>query len=574
MSGDFELEKGTGADGRSAPEATGITHDTYWSVLASDKWALGANKLNEFTFQTNYFLNKIEPANPEYDFTVQTPSATFFRYGGATQSTHQRKYQFRDDFSWEMPTSIGRHLFKTGAEWMYEPRPGMDLNFFQNYFVYDTDSAVTVVNGHAQPRPYSEVRPAFFSTLLGWGHAYKKQVNFYSAFVQDDWTFSRRLTLNLGLRYELQTGIWREYNVPGEDSLRATGYQGRGPFDDKNNLGPRIGIVYVLNENRTILRGGYGRYFDRAMLENSYSGQFMETNPPSMLPITIVNPTFGPLNIPDTLGISPTSPNVKQETQDARNQNPQADEFTLGISHNIVADLLASVSFTHTKWSYIPIYRMINHLNAAGQRVLFPTMGDFGYVSTVGGGTNDAIKFSFSQRFSEKYWLNASYTLDWRNTTPALQYYIPLNQDDPAGSGEHGPTDNYEKHRLVLSGSAELPGHVTLACILQWASARPYTATTANDINGDGVIGWPGDRVGSYNSQRGSNFFSLDPRISKEFPFARGGRLEVIFEVFNLTNRSNFGGYYNGSVDSPGFGKPVGLLGPPRQAQVGIRYSY
>ncbi|MCC6539528.1 MAG: TonB-dependent receptor [Bryobacterales bacterium] len=135
----------------------------------------------------------------------------------------------------------------------------------------------------------------------------------YAGFVQDDWKATRRLTLNLGLRYQLYTG-WREKNgrqaafdiasgsivVPDGaldkvSALMPTGYVGvveasKAGYSgasltrpDKNNFSPRFGFAYRPFDNNTVIRGGYGIYFDAAPVGPSAG---------STVPFNITEPNF------------------------------------------------------------------------------------------------------------------------------------------------------------------------------------------------------------------------------------------------------------------------------------------
>ena len=85
-------------------------------------------------------------------------------------------------------------------------------------------------------------------------HLYSKK---FAAWVQDDWQASRRLTLNLGLRYDLEMGVFA-------NDVALPPFQEAGRPDDKNNLQPRVGFAYLLTD-RTVVRGGSGLYYGDAI---------------------------------------------------------------------------------------------------------------------------------------------------------------------------------------------------------------------------------------------------------------------------------------------------------------------
>jgi len=218
------------------------------------------------------------------------------------------------------------------------------------------------------------------------------------------------------------------------------------------------------------------------------------------------------------------------------------------------------------------MYLNINYIGPDGKRVLYPDLGDFGYVTTIGRGTYDGLKIRLQRRLARGLQLQGSYTLSRSRSINDVPNSMPLNQADPLNKDEFGPLWNHETHHGVVSGIVYLPRGFEVSGVLQAASARPYTAYTSGDINHDGVTG---DRVEPFNARRGAALFSLDVRGTKVIRLRQGMRMDLMFEMFNVTNRANFGNFYVGNVDSPQFGQPSGqLLTPPRQAQVGARLTF
>jgi hypothetical protein len=128
---------------------------------------------------------------------------------------------------------------------------------------------------------------------------------------------------------------------------------------------------------------------------------------------------------------------------------------------------------------------------------------------------------------------------------------------------------------------------------MQLASARPYSAKEGIDYFGVGngsttdfavllnsqptnyqatssytaaqlraCIAGATCHISSFDALRGSPFYQLDMRFSKVFRIKERGSLEFIFQAFDLTNRANFGGNYQGNIRSSQFGQPVGFVTP------------
>src|SRR5581483_3077675 len=172
------------------------------------------------------------------------------------------------------------------------------------------------------------------------------------AFFQDNWALSHKLTVNLGIRYDIETGT-SNTDVPNPIQ------PGDRPLD-KNNFSPRVGFAYdVRGDGRSVVRGGIGRYYDKVMLNltsnerRTILGEFVN--------VTVVNPSFSdPLqgktfadykaqHIPGGLTIL-----------DNNYQTPESDQLSIGLAQQIGALLAMQVDYVHTKGRYEPMTPSVN----------------------------------------------------------------------------------------------------------------------------------------------------------------------------------------------------------------------
>jgi hypothetical protein len=174
-----------------------------------------------------------------------------------------------------------------------------------------------------------------------------------------------------------------------------------------------------------------------------------------------------------------------------------------------------------------------------------------------------------------------------RGRDPADPEGLPL---DFRGSDERGPAPHDQRHRLVASAVAQLPGRVHVAGLLSAASGWPFNVLAGVDLNGDRDGGsFPSDRARRVradpatsvprNSDRLPSQVSLDVRVSR--PIVAGPlEIEPMAEIFNVFNRTNFvevqnvfgaGAYPEGP--SPTFGQFT-QAGPARQVQLAVRVRF
>src|SRR6185369_1569479 len=270
-----------GASPLAAPDSLGTVTNKYSSILAGHTLQLGADSLNEIVFQYTKFDNLISADSDAP--TVYFPSGVHFGQNINTpQSTHQVKYQYKDDLSFSRTLFGHTNQLKLGLNYIHEPTLGGDFS--------------TGLAGQYTLKSDVIGSPVTDITVFGGFFGNKTPVNQYSGYFQDDLFVNDHLTVNVGLRYDYWTGfdldqrsnpIWQALSTQTKFSeyyLRDF-KNGKGGVlkNDKNNWAPRLGFTYDLGGNgQRLIHGGWGLYYD-----------FPYTNATILFPAAAVQSNYG-----------------------------------------------------------------------------------------------------------------------------------------------------------------------------------------------------------------------------------------------------------------------------------------
>jgi hypothetical protein len=231
---------------------------------------------------------------------------------------------------------------------------------------------------------------ALASMLLGWGSGSSFHHDpwsnsysaYYGAFVQDDWKITRKLTINLGLRYDVDIPRWEAlnrlsyWNLDGPSPLngKVPGYDLRGfyefandeirsPFDrDSNNFQPRVGFAYALND-KTSIRSGYGLFYSlsRATIKGHLGSGYMSSSgvewsrdSNATQYATLTNPFPNGLNLPtgNTLGPN-TFIGLGAGTAVRENFNPEYHSWNFSIQRELPASAVLEVNYTGSRGTHL-----------------------------------------------------------------------------------------------------------------------------------------------------------------------------------------------------------------------------
>lgn len=288
--------------------------------------------------------------------------------------------------------TIGSHAVKFGGE----------LRVMRDNYIAPTSSFgnFDFNKGFTQADPFrgdAASGNAFASFLLGIpaggfvpiNATYNYQHTYYSAFFQDDWRVSRKLTLNLGLRWDYESPITERYNqlnagfdktvanpfqVPGmslKGGLLFVDRESRLPYDrDLNNFGPRIGVAYQIDE-KTVFRGGYGLSylptFDRGTsngfsVSTGYIASIQTGIPANTLsdpyPAGLFTPTGSSKGLESLIGQG-----VAFSTRDVA--VPHVHQFSAGFQREIPWGMVLDISYIGSRTRKMSIGRAINEVSAA-----------------------------------------------------------------------------------------------------------------------------------------------------------------------------------------------------------------
>ncbi len=604
----------------------------YQSFLTNWTRATTAGAVNSFSFSVNNFVNRTSPLTPGPQLTFPSlQDGASFR---VPQQTRQNRLQFNDTLA----LIRGGHTIRFGGE-IQRIDADFNLGVFQSGRIeFVEDFAPFDRNGDGR----IDDNDLLFAVTLRSGFPDRPLIipdadnSHLAFFIQDDWRLRRHFSLNIGLRYELDTDV---KNVSRADQLNPIilpflhGQRGR----DGNNWGPRFGFNWAPGEGRTSIHGGYGIYFDRVTLEIQSLERGLDGR---SLPIEVragnvfyVDPATGrlppsapSLSNPFTGFIIPGAGAGGINIIDNSLQNPSVQQFNLGLQHQIARNLVLRADYLHDLGTHFIIGRTIG-------TVFNPVVGGPDNVVNLESSVNtkyDGLLVSLERRFARRFQFLASYTLS-KAFNYANDDQIPFSNGpvDPNHLNlEYGPTPNDQRHRFVLSGMLDLPGHLLISPIWTAASGVPMDILlpdassripvlqrnaggrmfkTGAELNAfllrvnaaGGVNGQPLPLV-SDGARFNDGFDSFDLRLSKAFRLGDRAAIMPMVEVFNLFNVTNvlgvsnvnYSGFSNvlardsSDANSPGFlrssqfGQPVttagGVFGSggPRAFQFAIRFQF
>jgi hypothetical protein len=530
---------------------TGL-NDTDQTVQVSNVTTFSTRTLNETRFQfTNSRLDA--PVNDDIGPAVGISGVANF--GTATVSPLARDinlFEVVDNIS----TQRGSHSLKLGANFLYNRVNILFPGAVQG--VYAFSSLDNFLNGN-----YINYQQAF-----GVPSQFQSNPN-VGVFVQDEWRIRPDLTLNGGLRYDLQF-------LP--DPIET----------DSDNVAPRMGIVYAPGDRKTVVRASFGLFYDRIPLRATSNA--LQRDGSKFLVVQLSPTQPGAPMFPNVLGVQPatlpTKPNITRI--DPNIEASYSQQANLQVERELPGNAVISVGYLHLRGLHVILSRNVNVPTVPASAGIpdlgrpDPNWGNISRFESSGNSYYDGMVVSFNKRAARWANMRVSYTLS-KTIDDAGNFFFSTVQNNFDIRDDRGLSDNDQRHRLVVSGSLEAPEKTNrllkgfqFGYIFTYGSRLPFNVLLGNDRNLDTNTNDRPLGVGR-NTGRGFDFASLDLRLSRTFQITERVDLQLLAEGFNVLNRANLGVPNNtfgaGAAPLPTFGQPTAAF-DPRQFQFGMKLSF
>ncbi|MGD0909857.1 MAG: hypothetical protein ABSA96_19910, partial [Candidatus Acidiferrales bacterium] len=616
------LNYGATGGNAAAFSGSGDSDTRSFTYAFKDSWVLSPTLVNQFSAQVasqfqNYYAPQFGTPSQFVNGSVEINFPDLSWGWQSPTQFHSFYQEVRDDLT----KTHGNHTIKFGFDILNTPRDTDAAATPLGVWTFAKDFQPTAGNPVFDPQnpnfnfaSLASADPTKFTTSFPEIPFRDKNV-MQGYYIEDEWKLQPNLTLNLGLRYDLETGVWRS-------NLNASLYPQTLPYvkfgshgNIYDNFGPRLGFAWdPFHSGRTVVRGGFG-IVNVDLQDNAFEGEISTLR---QTQITILGTAANPVPYPNPyapyttyqayLAAHPQSGlNVSLNANNI--YNPKVYTYNLGVDRQFSSDLSLSVEGMYTHMYGLDVTENINAPDpVTGLRPL-PQWGFINVSSPIGNYNYTGLFVRLKKRLSHRYQYVVSYTLakqydNYNNSTAITNYYNP--------QGDDGPASTDRRHSLVASGSVLARWGIHVGAIWTVRSALPFSALTGVTNSAGAVPYIPGTSKNNHNivqtlaavnawratqistnnpnglaaiplSQIESNRYDqLDARISKDINIGERYKIEVIGQLFNVFGTNNFGGVGTSQITnaSTGSGTSSGTFGtftaalPRQQGELAVRILF
>jgi hypothetical protein len=372
-----------------------------------------------------------------------------------------------------------------------------------------------------------------------------------AGFFQDETRLRPNFNLTPGIRYDWQSN---------------TG--------DRNNFAPRLAFAYAPGDQKTVLRGGAGIFYDH--LPESATRRASLFDGARIRELVISNPSFPDPSLADQTQLPP--PSVVRIAHDL--QSPYLFQAGFSLERELWSKAQMIIEYQTLRGAHLLRSRNINAPLPAPGRRPDPNFLNINQVESSASMRGVALSVTFKGNMGKRLKGMAQYTLSRTTDDTSGLFALPANNHDLRP--ELGRSDFDQRHRFVYAGSLELPRNFWIGSLVTLASGKPFDISTGLDDNLDTVAN---DRPTGLtrNTGRGSGLALLDLRLTKLFSAPRpfkglnqnkkeSASLGVSIDAFNALNHTNPTDFI-GAQSSPFFGR-ANSAAPGRAIQLSLKYKF
>jgi hypothetical protein len=577
---DVTSDNSRGAGALNAPSASAGLDNIDHSLAFGNTWTLSPTTVNETRAQVAYGDLNAPPTDPIGPTVSIANVASFGTLAASPTRRKNTMYQIVNNLSHQ----AGAHALRAGVDVVFN------------------DDTITYPRSVRGNYAFSSLANFLAGTYTGFtqtfGDPVVSQTNpNLGVYAQDEWRVGTQLTLNLGVRYDLQF---------------------LQPIDtDTNNVSPRAGFAWSPSASHDlIVRGNAGLFFDRVPLRAVANAILSAGNTTDL--DKLHQPSVSGL-IPTQAG-APVYPAILSErlltttlvdftTMATNLQNGYSRQASLEVERSLGKGRTVSVSYQYLRGDNLlmSVNQNVATCAAAGTNNgcrPASTYRNNSQYSSVADSTYHGLHLSFVQRPSNWASLRLTYTLS-KSMNDVGEAFFSQPIDPTNIMRDWGRSDDDQRHRLVVNGTVNSPMTPAVTAwerishgfqvsgMLQYYSALPFNITSGvANLQGstsrplaNGAVAPANFDVRAVdfiprNAGIGNDFFTLNLRVSRAFPISSGVKVEGLVEAFNVTNRVNnltrnstFGPGAYPTNPVPTFNQ-ITAVGDPRIVQFGVRLTF
>jgi hypothetical protein len=558
-----------GAGGLNAPSASAALDDTDQAASFSNTMTLSTRTVNETRAQFSRGDLKAPATDPIGPAVSIAGVASFGTLSGSPTRRLNKMYELVDNLSHQ----AGAHALRAGVDFLYNNDTITFPRSIRGSYAFS--SLANFLSGVYSNSGFTQT---FGATVVSQTNP---NVGVYG---QDEWRVRPDLTVNAGLRYDLQ--FLQTINT------------------DRNNVSPRLGFAWSPSASRrTVVRGSAGLFFDRVPLRavaNALlsAGNTTDLNNLRQIGLSLSPAQDGAPTFPAVLSrVVPSVTLINFTTMDRNLQNAYSRQASIEIERQLGEGRTISVGYEYVRGLHllIQVNQNVPTCAAAGTNNGCrpnPNYANNNQYSSVGDSNYHGLHVSFVQRPARwgNYRVTYTYSKSMNNVGEAF-FSSPIDPTDI--SKDWGRSDDDQRHRLVLSGAVNssmepattvwqrIAHGFQFSSLVQYYSALPFNITSGVTTI-QGTAGRPIVNGAFIPRNVGvvGDSFSVSARLSRSLSVGRMRRLEAVAEVFNLTNRrnvltrnTNFGALAYPDNPSAMFGR-ITAVGDPRTAQFALRLRF